>query len=347
MSMNNKAADGRPPGPAVPRDAATVVVLREAATGLQVLLLQRAERGDHNSGAWVFPGGLVDATDRAAGEGAVDAFRRAALRECFEECGILLARSAAGAWPVWTDAQRAELASLRPQVAAGQVAIETVCQRFGVEADYGSLHFIAHWLTPMGRAKRFDTRFFVTVVPADEQALHDAGETTDHVWMTVAEALSPDHARRLMTPTRATLEALRPFDSAAALQAWAAQPRQVPCILPRLALEACGLRPVLPGEPAHDEIALLDPEGHCQAWCELRPGVAVALSPRLTRITGADGRHRYWIDGAEVDGTAPLLVAGDRIVVEGDDGHVPDALLVQADWVAPRRGFVRRVNRSA
>jgi hypothetical protein len=199
----------------------------------------------------------------------------------------------------------------------------------------------------MGRAKRFDTRFFVTVVPATEQALHDAGETTDHVWMSVAEALSPDHARRLMTPTRATLEALRPFSNAAALQAWAAQPRTVPCILPRLALDAGGLRPVLPWEPAHDEIALLDPEGHCQAWCELRPGVAVVLSARLTRITGDDGRHRYWIDGAEVDGTAPLLVAGDGIVVEGDDGRVPEALLAQADWIAPRRGFVRRMIRSA
>jgi 8-oxo-dGTP pyrophosphatase MutT (NUDIX family) len=331
------------PSPALPRDAATVVVLREAAAGLQVLLLQRAERGDHNSGAWVFPGGLVDAADRVHGEGA---FRHAALRECFEECGILLARDAAGAWPAWDDAQRAELAALRPRVAAGQVAIEAVCSRFGVRPAWESLHFIAHWLTPMGRAKRFDTRFFVTVVPAAEQALHDAGETTDHVWMPVAEALSPDHARRLMTPTRATLEALRPFDSAAALQAWAAQPRQVPCILPRLALAAGGLRPVLPGEPAHDEIALLDPHGHCQAWCELRPGVAVALSPRLTRITGEDGRHRYVLDGDEVDGAAPVLVAGDRIVIEGDAGTIPDALLAQADWIAPRRGFVRRVNRT-
>lgn len=329
--------------PALPRDAATVVVLREAASGLQVLLLQRAERGDHNSGAWVFPGGLVDAADRAHGEGA---YRHAALRECFEECGILLARDAAGAWPSWDAAQRAALAALRPQVAAGQLAIEAVCSRFGVQPAWESLHFIAHWLTPMGRAKRFDTRFFVTVVPAAEQALHDAGETTDHVWMTVAEALSPDHARRLMTPTRATLETLQPFESAAALQAWAAQPRQVPCILPRLALDAGGLRPVLPGESAHDEITLLDPEGHCQAWCALRPGVSVALSPRLTRLTGEDGRHRYLLDGNEVDDAMPLLVAGERIVIEGDAGTLPDALLAQADWIAPRRGFVRRVSRT-
>jgi len=328
--------------PPTPRDAATVVVVREGATGIEVLLLQRAERGDHNSGAWVFPGGLVDAADRARGELA---FARAALRECFEESGILLARDAAGRWPDLPEAARAELAALRPAVAEGRVAIEDVCRRFGLEPAFDSLHFIAHWLTPAARAKRFDTRFFLAVVPPGQQALHDAGETTDHIWMTPAEALAPGHARRLMTPTRATLETLGAFASAAALLEWAAQPRDVECILPRLALDHTGQRPVMPHEPAYDEVGRLDPEGRGEAWCVLRPDVPVALGTSLVRIVDEGGLNHYLVDGNPVDGSEPRLVPADRIVIEGEAGALPPDLLASADWIAPRRGFLRRVRR--
>jgi len=331
--------------PAVPRDAATVVVVRDGAAGPEVLLLQRAERGDHNSGAWVFPGGLVDAADRAHGERA---FVHAALRECFEECGILLARNAARDWPVLSEAAQAELAALRPQVAEGRLTMQTVCGRFGLAPDFDALHFIAHWLTPAGRAKRFDTRFFVAAVPPGQQALHDAGETTDHVWMTPAEALAPGHARRLMTPTRATLQMLSEFASTAALLAWAAQPRRVECILPRLALDAAGQqRPVMPHEPAYDEVSRLDPEGRGDAWCVLRPGVEVCVGSGVVRIVGDDGFNHYVVDGQPVEGAAPRLVPADRLVIEGEAGeiHLTPELRAAADWIAPRRGFLRRLRR--
>lgn len=328
--------------PAIPRDAATVVVVRDGGTGPEVLLLQRAERGDHNSGAWVFPGGLVDAADRAHGELA---FRRAALRECFEECAILLARNAAGSWPTLTATAQDELTALRAQVADGTLAIEAVCGRFGLAPAFDTLHFIAHWVTPVARAKRFDTRFFVTVVPRGQQALHDEGETTDHVWMTPEEALSPGHARRLMTPTRATLETLRGFESTAALLEWAARPRRVERILPWLALDQGGQRPVHPSEPAYDEVARLDPEGHGDAWCVLRPGVSVALGASLVRTTDEGGLNHYRVDGQPADGNAPRLVPAERIVIEGGAGELPADLLAAADWIAPRRGFLRRVVR--
>lgn len=327
--------------PATPRDAATVVVVREAGSaGIEVLLLQRAERGDHNSGAWVFPGGLVDPGDRAD---AALAFQRAAVRECFEECGILLARERGGSWPSLDAAARAELAGLRPRVASGELGFEAVCQRFGLQPSYGALHFIAHWLTPMGRAKRFDTRFFLALMPPGQVALHDAHETLDHVWIAPAEALSPRNARRLMTPTRATLEQLLPFDSVQALQAWAAQPRTVERILPRLGLEAGGLRPVQPHEPAYEEIAKLDPEGRCDVWCELRPGVEVRLGAHVTRVVREDGSNRYFVDGAEVDPSPPMVVAQDRIAIAPDIEALPPDLRAAAEWIAPHRGFLRRV----
>jgi len=331
--------------PAVPRDAATVVVVRDGAAGPEVLLLQRAERGDHNSGAWVFPGGLVDAADRALGERA---FVHAALRECFEECGILLARDAANRWPVLTGAAQAELAALRPEVADGRLTIDAVCRRFDLTPDFDALHFIAHWVTPAGRAKRFDTRFFVAGVPPGQQALHDAGETTDHVWMTPAAALAPGHARRLMTPTRATLQTLGEFASTAALLAWAARPRRVECILPRLALDGSGEpRPVMPHEPAYDEVSRLDPEGRGDAWCVLRPDVEVRLGAGVVRIVGEDGLNHYVVDGQPVEGAAPRLVPADRLVIEGEAGetHLTPELGAAADWIAPRRGFLRMLSR--
>lgn len=333
-----------PTSPSVPRDASTVVVVREGKAGIEVLLLQRAERGDHNSGAWVFPGGLVDPGDRQLG---AQAFQRAALRECFEECGILLARDAAGEWPRLDDEARARLAALRPQVASGETTIEAVCSQFGLRPADETLHFIAHWLTPMGRAKRFDTRFFVTAVPHGQEALHDARETLDHVWLAPAEALLPSHSRRLMTPTRATIEALLPFDSIRALQAWASQPRTVERILPRLALDAGGVRPVQPHEPAYAEVAKLDPQGRCDTWCELRPGVEVRLGELITRIVREEGSNRYLVDGAEVAATAPVLVAGDRIVIAPDEASVPTEWRAAADWIAPPRGFLRALGRPA
>jgi 8-oxo-dGTP pyrophosphatase MutT (NUDIX family) len=298
---------------ATPRDAATVVIVRDRGTGPEVLLLQRAERGDHNSGAWVFPGGLVDPGDRAFGslaDGGSDerasamlgvprgglAYYLAAIRECFEESGVLLAVDAQGRLPALDEATRAALAPLRDELKNGALTLVQVCERFGLRPAPQLLHYVGHWLTPMGRAKRFDTRFFLAVVPPGQAALHDAQETLDHVWLPAAEALSPGNARRLMTPTRAMLEQVLPFPTAQALQAALQAPRTVARVLPRLALDESGLRPVLPHEPAYAELARLDPQGRCDAWCVLRPHVAVPLGAHVTRVSaGADGGNSYLV----------------------------------------------------
>lgn len=287
--------------PTTPRDAATVVVVRDAQAGIEVLLLQRAERNDHNSGAWVFPGGLVDPGDRAADDpqAGLSAFVRAAVRECQEESGIVL--------------------------------------------DSSQVYPVAHWLTPMGRAKRFNTRFFVAAAAPHQAAQHDGHETTDHVWITPAQALSPRHTRRLMLPTRSTLELLLGFETTRDLLAWAAQPRAMACILPRLALDASGLRPVLPQEPAYDEIAKLDPQGRCDAWCELRPGLETRLGERVVRTVNADGTNRYRVDGAEVSLAAPLLLAEDAMVIARDETDLTASLRSASQWLAPQRGFLRKL----
>ncbi|HUR90651.1 MAG TPA: NUDIX domain-containing protein [Ramlibacter sp.] len=327
--------------PAVPRDAATVVVVRAAPAGgsLEVLLLQRAERGDHNSGAWVFPGGLIDPGDREYGD---DAFRVAAIREAFEESGILFATDAKGDFVSLEGEPGAQLAALRHELKDGKCTLADICQRFNLRLVPERLHFIGHWLTPAGRAKRFDTRFYLAIAPQQQTAMHDAGETLDHVWIAPAEALAPTNARRLMTPTRAMLEAVRPFGDVKALGEWAASPRTVEKVLPRLSMSASGMQPVLPGHPAYHEVGKLDPDGRSDVWSELRTGVPVAIGEHVQRITGADGRNRYTVGSEEIDpAVTTRLVAEDRIVIARDAASVPAQLRAGADWLAPLEGFLQ------
>lgn len=329
---------------AVPRDAATVVVVREAKPGLEVLLLQRAERGDHNSGAWVFPGGLVDPGDREA-EG-LEAFRLAAVRECFEESGILFAVDANGQFASLEGETGAQLAALRHDLKDGKCTLADICRRFTLRLVPEHLHYIGHWLTPAGRAKRFDTRFFLAIAPRQQTAMHDAGETTDHVWISPADALSPSNARRLMTPTRAMLETVLPFADMKSLGEWAASPRQVERVLPRLSATAKGVQPVLPGHPAYEEIGKLDPEGRADVWSEMRADVAVRIGEHVERTTDGGGRNSYRVGSDEHgwEAVAPgsvRLVARDRMVIAPDRASVPDDILGVADWLAPPTGFVQ------
>ena len=345
----------------LPRDAATVVVVRDGRSGLEVLLLQRAERGDHNSGAWVFPGGLLDARDRemtatgtfhdevASTRLGLDhgglAFYVAAVRECFEEAGILFALDEHGSiTPV-----SHELAALRDPLKDGEVQFAELLRRFGLTLVPGRLHYIGHWLTPLGRAKRFDTRFFLAIAPQEQTARHDANETLDHVWLRPSEALSSANSRRLMTPTRAMLELLLPFEGTQSLAAWAESPRVVERVLPRLGLGTQGVRPVLPGDPAYEEVGKLDTQGRGDVWCELCPGVPARVSPRVVRVIGEDGSNTYRVDTAQgavevvpAPGTM-LLVPEDRLVIVHDADSLPAEARASADWIAPARGFLVRL----
>ena len=321
------------------RPAATVVVLRDAGQGLEVLLLRRAERGDHNSGAWVFPGGLVDAADahcaaHAQGidattaaarlglaEGALD-YYIAAVRECFEEAGLLFAAAAPPA-----DAS-ARLNDWRVRLQRGGCTLAHLCAAEGVTLALDELVYLSHWVTPLGRGKRFDTRFFVARAPLDQAAQHDDGELVEQRWLRPADALQAD--LKLMTPTRKTLEALVRFEAVDDLLAWARTPRVVPMTMPRVGHGHQGPRPVTPDEPAWAELGRLDPHGHGQASYDILPGVAVRLSPRVIRVTANNGSVMTG------PGTNSYLVGGGPANVwaaidpgPADTAHV-DALLAAA-----------------
>ena len=174
-----------------PRPAATIVVVRDGAGGIEVLLSRRAERGDHNSGAWVFPGGIVDAArprrrtppaygiDDARGQRAGSAWPSggldyyvAAIRECFEESGLLFGRAIGDSDDrARRRAPRTRLAPWRGALHRRERGIAEMCAQEGIRLDADALVYLSHWLTPLGRAKRYDTRFFIAAAPASQVAL--------------------------------------------------------------------------------------------------------------------------------------------------------------------------------
>lgn len=336
---------------AVPRQAATLVVVRNAPGGLEILLLRRAERGDHNSGAWVFPGGLVDAGDRhchAVCTGLDDAaasarlgiaaggldYYVAAIRECFEEAGLLFAVDGRARLVDMAGDAGARLQGLRGPLHGGTCQFAQLCRDFGLRLAADRLFYIAHWVTPVGRAKRFDTRFFLAVVPAGQTSRHDTVETLEQEWLTPAAALSPENSRKMMTPTRAVIDMIGRFADTEALLAWARAPREVATVMPRLGMDGSGLRPVLRQDPAWAEVGRLQAQGQEIAWCEIRPGVPVQLSPRVLRVTSADGAWNSYLIGAG-DAWAVLDPA------PADERQVQDLIAAAPGpirWILPTHG---------
>ncbi len=293
--------------PVLPRNAASLIVLRDAAEGMQVLLLRRAEKpGDQNSGATVFPGGLLDTTDASHHElcqGLDDAaasarlgvpsdglgYWIAAVRECFEEAGLLFASDATGQRIRLDERDADDTVALRRALHANQLGMADICARLQVKIDAGALAYYSHWMTPAGMPKVFDTRFFVTQMPSHQTARHDATETVELMWLTPTQALESARGLKLMNVTSHTLKHLAGFKTAqAVIDASRAQTR-MPLIRPRLGLGPKGRVPVMPGDWSYAEIGRLDPQGRASASTQLTPGVGVWLSPRVLRVTADNG----------------------------------------------------------
>jgi glyoxylase-like metal-dependent hydrolase (beta-lactamase superfamily II)/8-oxo-dGTP pyrophosphatase MutT (NUDIX family) len=292
---------------ALPRQAATVVVLRDGDEGMQVLLLRRVERSnDRSSGAYVFPGGTLDRGDRVLHEwcrGLDDAaasarlqvaehgldFFIAAVRECFEEAGLLFAAGGAGTLTSLADIAPDELHALRGAIRRGDANLGELCSRLDLRLAVDRLAYHSHWLTPPGLPKRFDTRFFVAVAPPGQEASFDRLETLEHRWIRPADALAASFGFRLPNATRQTLASIARFDSAEACFDHAVNLRDIPRIMPRVATGADGPRPVMPDEASYAEIGRLDPEGAGNTSCELVPGRPVQLSERVRRVTAPNG----------------------------------------------------------
>ena len=179
--------------PATPHPASTVVLARSApSSGFDVFLVRRHDRVAFMGGAHVFPGGRVDPADhlddpaawcdgleaavarmpsRTAGEAI--AFHVAAIRELFEEAGVLLARDARGSIVGIHGDNEARFRGYRGELTNGRVTLQDVIARERLRLAIDALALFAHWVTPEVETRRFDTHFFLAVAPDEQQAAHD------------------------------------------------------------------------------------------------------------------------------------------------------------------------------
>lgn len=242
---------------------------------LEVFMLRRNLQSDFVGGAYVFPGGAVDEADRHADleavcEGRSDdqasahlgvdsgglAFWVAAIRECFEEAGVLLAAGPDGKVVSFADEEVATRFELhRAEIDSGALRLVELCRIETLRLAVDGIHYFSHWITPVGPPRRYDTRFFVTAAPPEQVPLHDDRETIANLWVRPADALDRHRAGELdlILPTIKNLEAISRFGRSADLLDAAAAIQEVPTILPRVINDGQGVRILLPGDPGYDE----------------------------------------------------------------------------------------------
>jgi 8-oxo-dGTP pyrophosphatase MutT (NUDIX family) len=232
--------------PVEPRPAATVAVVRDGDAGIEVLLLKRHHAMVFLAGAYVFPGGRVEPADaevpdeQLSGEdhataqmpsftpGEAVAWHVAAIRELFEEAGVLLARDARGGWVAMSgEAERRRFDGYRAALASEPFS--GILAREHLRLALDALALFAHWVTPEGEVRRFDTRFFLAPLPGHQGAGHDDRESVDMAWLSPAEAIRRCRAGDIVLPpptwtTLRELEHLRSTDDAFA---WALGARPI------------------------------------------------------------------------------------------------------------------------
>jgi 8-oxo-dGTP pyrophosphatase MutT (NUDIX family) len=260
--------------PVIPRPAATITIVRDAPPGFEVLMMKRSMNAGFMAGAYVFPGGGVDREDLdprlyalCSGIDDAQASRRlgverdglaywvGAIRECFEEAGLLLCYDRDGVLVALdSTARQAHFESLREQLNAGRLSFVDFCQGEGLRLAADRMVYFSHWITPVGAPRRYDTRFFACVAPSAQEPLHDEKELVDTVWVRPHEALERAQAGTLSlrTPTIATLRELGACADCASLMHTLSAPREIKAILP--AISGDGGR-LLPGDPGYAEAA--------------------------------------------------------------------------------------------
>ncbi|HEV2608627.1 MAG TPA: MBL fold metallo-hydrolase [Noviherbaspirillum sp.] len=314
--------------PVAPRPAATLILVRDSPQGPETFMMQRTHKAAFVPGGYVFPGGALDAADTDAYfanchagmndaiassllgvEAGGLAYLVAAIRECFEESGLLLARDRGGEMvKLAGQPEEPEYAVLRKQLAAAERDFADVCRSRHLVPAFDSLAYFAHWITPAGVPRRFDTRFFLAVAPESQTPAHDDGETIAHEWLRPADALSRHRAGELdmMFATVKTLELLGRFDNVQDLLQHVRSVQSVPVNRPRVSTGSKGRRVLLKGDHAYAEVGKLDPAGTGKASSEILPGVATLLSERVARIAAPNpgfmtgpGTNSYLIQSGE------------------------------------------------
>jgi 8-oxo-dGTP pyrophosphatase MutT (NUDIX family) len=278
----DSGAAGTEPAPAMP--AATVTIVRDARDGIEVLMMRRNLKSGFVPGMYVFPGGglddadllfknngLCNCLDDASASGmlgvAADglAYWAAAIREAFEESGLLLARNGAGSLVTLTDAEiAARFDAQRRQLNAGELDFAALIAAESLQLAADQLVYFAHWITPVTAPRRYDTRFFMAEAPPEQEPFHDDHETIAATWISPAGALTL-HQRgefEMRTPTVRTLETFANCNDVASLRrSLDSIQGNVRPLMPRIGKD--GSR-YLPGEPGYEEAGTKEGAGQWQ-----------------------------------------------------------------------------------
>jgi 8-oxo-dGTP pyrophosphatase MutT (NUDIX family) len=253
---------GRPhvndPAQAPPRPAATLILVRPGNASPEILLLKRSANSRFMPNAHVFAGGAVDSADGSAASYAacagiddLEASRRlglpadglqyfvAAIRESFEECGLLMAYDASDQFVDFSAWSEKSVQTLRAGVNTGETDLATLCGSHGWRLAADEISYYSHWITPLGLPRRYDTRFFIgRAPPAQRASVANAanGEMSELVWRTAADALSDHEAGRLllMRATHTLLQEISTFGDMDALFAAARSQRDIQPVRPMM-----------------------------------------------------------------------------------------------------------------
>jgi glyoxylase-like metal-dependent hydrolase (beta-lactamase superfamily II)/8-oxo-dGTP pyrophosphatase MutT (NUDIX family) len=333
-----------------PRPAATLLLLRDGSLGPEAFLLQRTQNAAFLAGAHVFPGGALDKADRdiralrrvagitdseASARLGVDAgglaFWVAAMRECFEEAGILLAEDEGGRA---VDAARiAALAGYRNLLHAGKLAFHEFLEKERLVLRAGELAYFGHWITAPGRARRFDTRFFLALAPEDQAGAHDGTELVASAWLRPQDAIERESRGEieLVFATKSTLADLARFARAKDAVAHA-RDMEVETNRACWALGADGAPALFRRrDPQYFEIHWSDPEETGQTSVALAPGAAKRLDAYVTRVIAPNpgmmtgpGTNTYLVGTEElaVIDPGPALDAHVQAVLAAGAGRI-------------------------
>ena len=205
--------------PPDPKPAATILLLREGSGGMEVFMVVRHHQIDFASGALVFPGGKADPQDfddalipflsGQHDDADMRAAQVSAIREAFEECGILLAREH-GSADIISGERLAKLQEFREPMNSGEVSLIDFLRQQQLQLACDQLIHFAHWITPPMMPKRFETHLYLAIAPADHVALHDGYESVDSIWIApgTAVAQAKSGQRTVIFPTLRNLEKL-------------------------------------------------------------------------------------------------------------------------------------------
>ena len=261
--------------PSSPRPAATVLLVRAPKEQVEVFMIQRNAKTNFGN-AWVFPGGKLDEvdgideandfcfglTDEMASQilglekGGLN-YWVACIRECFEECGVLLAyRENGDLFDNPNEDESETLSKYRDLLNQGEPVLYELCKEMNLRLAVDRLAYISHWVTPKFEMKRYSTRFFIALAPEHQTAEHDGGEGVKSTWISPESALEKGKTGDfpIILPTIKNLESIEGFTNTLELmEAKVKFQNEVSCIEPKFFMQDGKMIGLLPGDKGYED----------------------------------------------------------------------------------------------